>query len=134
MCIWIRCDSNIKCIKDKSIVITISDDIGNNTAVIEIENSTQIKPVNGRTDIILEFCYIRNPFFIWLTCLELTTQMVLCGVLGRTSSDRTVISVLNGRFDIQRTADPQDAPIAYSHPIIVCDIILNPAISFVGIV
>ena len=64
--------------------------------------------------------------------MELTVQPVLGDVLRIGSlSGTTVVLVLNGGLNVQTAADPQDPFLVHIQVVVVCQIVLNTAVSFV---
>ena len=47
MCVRVGFNSGIKCVKNQRIVIAVSDNKGDNPAVIQIQNGTEINLVYG---------------------------------------------------------------------------------------
>ena len=71
-------DGFIQGIKNKIIVIPVTNDITDDSPVTQVKDGTQIEFVNDRTFIQLELCHIGQPLFIWPSCPELSVQKILC--------------------------------------------------------
>lgn len=82
--------------------------------------------------VILELCYIGQPFLIWKICMELSVKQILGGMLWILCLPGTpVIFVLNCGFDILLTADSQNTLLIYSDIVIMIQIILDSTIPFI---
>lgn len=55
MCIWIFLNGFVKGIKDQLIVISIAENVADNSAVTQVKNRTQIELVDDWTFVPLEF-------------------------------------------------------------------------------
>ena len=71
MGIGIFCDGLSECVKDKRIVITVTDDIGDDASVIQIQYGAEIKFVDDRSFVPFKLCYICEPDFIWSVCMKM---------------------------------------------------------------
>ena len=66
--------------------------------------------------------------------MELPVQPVLCDMLRIGSLPGTaIVLVLNSRLDIQAAANTKHPLLIYIQFVVVCQIVLDPAISFVRI-
>ena len=55
MCIWIFLNGFVKGIKDQLVVISIAENVADNSAVTQVKNRTQIELVDDWTFVPLEF-------------------------------------------------------------------------------
>ena len=78
VCIWIFQNGFIQGIKNKLIVISVTNDITDDSPVTQVKDGTQIEFVDDRTFIPLKLCHIGQPLFIWPSCPELPVQKILC--------------------------------------------------------
>lgn len=97
MGIGLRQDCCIKGIEYQFIAIRISNPVGHNPTVIQIQDSTQIYFVFFSILIVLEFGYIGEPFLIWRICRKFSIQYIFSNILWIGCLPcATVIAVLNG--------------------------------------
>ncbi len=129
----------IKGIEYQGIIISVTDDIGYDTSVIKIQDRTEIYLLNLQfldlwADIILKFCYIRQPLFIRLICMKITAQKIFRYVLRILCLSCTaVITVLDRRLDTFDSADSQDSLIVDVDIIFPIQIIVDPTIPFTAV-
>ena len=76
----------IKSIKDQRIIISVADDIGNNTSVIQIQDRAEIHLLDFqffdlRADIVLKLCYVGQPFLVRLVGMKIAVQKIFCNIL-----------------------------------------------------
>lgn len=64
-CSWILCNSLFKGLKYQRIVVTVSDDVRYNPAIVEIKDCTQVNFVYLYSDVIFKFCNIGQSFLVW---------------------------------------------------------------------
>ena len=93
--------------------IVLTEHIGHDTPVTEIQDGTQIEFMYLNALIPFEFCHIGKPFLIWFLRVELAVQQVFSKILGSLcpSGAATVIVLYSGA-DIFGPADAQ-------HPFII---------------
>ena len=75
---WIFADCLIKCLKYQRIVVAFAYDIGNNSPIINIEDSGKIYLVDDNPLIPLEFRHIRQPLLVWAFSIEFSIQQIFC--------------------------------------------------------
>ena len=132
MCVRVGFNSGIKCVKNQRIVIAVSDNKGDNPAVIQIQNGTEINLVYGCSFIPLKLSHICQPLLIGHSGMELAVQPVLRDVLGIGGLPGTaVVLVLNSRLDIQTAADAKYSLFINIQLVIVGQIILDPAVALI---
>ena len=85
MCVRLQAYSFIKGIHHKWIIIVITDLKGHDPPVVQIQYGAQIDFMNLEADIILEFCYIGQPFLIWHIRMKVAVQIIsgdMCRILS----------------------------------------------------
>ena len=119
-CTLIRNNSSIKCIENQGVIVRVSDNIGNDSAIIQVKDCTQINLVDFDADEILKLCHISQPFLVRSLCCKFSVQDVfrnelrVCCLPGT-----TVIGILDCGFNIFLTANPQ-------HPLVICfDVVIS---------
>ena len=80
MCVWIGLHSSFECVEHNRVVVAVTNNIRNDTSVIQIEGCTQIDFVDFNTFIPFELCNIGKPFHIWLWCMKATVYKGLQAV------------------------------------------------------
>lgn len=84
--------------------------------------------------VILELCYIGQPFLIWKIRMEFSVKQIFCDMLWILCLSGTpVVFVLNCGFDIPLTADSQYTFLVYSNIVIMIQIILDSTIPFIWV-
>lgn len=78
MRIWIFQNGFVKGIKDQLVVISVAENVADNSAITQVKDCTQIELVDNWTFIPLKLCHIGQPLFIWPSCPELPVQKILC--------------------------------------------------------
>ena len=68
----------IKSVKYERIVVPVSNHIGNNASVAEIQYRAQIQLSFFASAIPLELRYIRYPFLVRFRCVKIAFQDVFC--------------------------------------------------------
>ena len=107
---------------------------GSISPVIEIKDRAKIYFMLVLILVIpFEFGDIRQPFFIRLICCELPVQDVLSNELGTCCPPGTsVVGILDRGLYPFLPADPQYAFVVYFDTVILLQIILYSAITFIG--
>ena len=96
----------VESLENQRIVIPVTHYIGNNTAVIEVENGAEIDLVYLNALIPFELCYIRKPFLIWLVRMEVAVKKILGNILWiLCPPGAAVVAVLNSGLDAFGPAD-----------------------------
>ena len=86
------------------------------------------------TFIPLEFCHIGQPLLVGRTCVKLPIQPILRYVLRIGGLPRTaVILVLNGGLNIQTAANTKHSLLIHIQVVIMYQVVLDTAITFVRI-
>ena len=133
-CPRISGDRLIKRSKDQRIVVVVTDHICDDPPVIEIKDRTKIHFMLVLILIIpFEFGDIRQPFFIGFISCELPVQDVLSNELRIAClAGTSVVGILDRGFYPFLPADPQYAFVVYLDAVILLQIILYSAITFIG--
>ena len=130
--IWICLYGSIKCIIYQRVVVVVSDDIGNDTSVIEIKNGTEIDLVFFAILVPLELRNIRQPFLIRLVCMEVPVKNIFCQILRILCIPGTaVVCILDGGLYVTAATDPQSTLVADSDIMIPFQIVSNASVTFV---
>jgi|GEM_PF-4542340 len=83
MCFRMGGHGSIKCIENESVIVAITNGIGNNASIIQVQDGAQIYFVDFRTNVVFKLRHVRQPFRVWRVCVELTFQIVLGYVCRR---------------------------------------------------
>ena len=130
MCIRLNSHSFIKRIHNQRIVIVVTNLIGHNPTIIEIQNGAQVYLMDFDADVILELCYIGQPLLIRCICMEVTIQIVpgdVCRIIA--TSGAALRFPLDRGLDVLLTADPQDTLIVHSDTMPFVQFISDPSVS-----
>lgn len=88
---------SLECVKHNRIVVVVTNNIRNDTSVVQIEDGAQIDFVNYYTLVPFELCNIGKLLHIWSWCMEITTEYILCHILRIGCITGTaVVAILNG--------------------------------------
>lgn len=99
-----------KGIKDENVVVVVTKGEGDNSPVVEIQNSTEVEFAYYGPDIVFEFRHICQPLHVGRIGMEAATQVILRHIRGRCrAAGAAMPSELNGGLDMERTVDTQDA-------------------------
>ena len=132
VCIRIFQNSFIKRVKNQLVVISVTNNIADDSPVTQIENRTQIELVDNWTFTPLELYYIGQPLFVGMPRPELSVQKILCCYLRvRGISGTALLSEFYGRLDMKHLAEIQDTFVAGSDIVVLFQIITDAAMSFV---
>ena len=121
----------IERVKDKRVVIAVTDHIRDYSPVVEIKDRTEIYFVLVIVLVIpLELSDICKPFLIWLVCCELSVQDVFCDELRIFCLARTsLVRILDRGLDVSCPADPECSLVIDSDVVFAVQIIVDPAVS-----
>ena len=132
VCIRIFQDSLIQRIENEFVVVSVLNNVADDSSVTQIKDRTQIELVDDWAFVPLEFRHIRQPLFVWTTCPEFSVQKILCCHLWvRSISGTTLLSEFYGRLDMKRPAEIQNTFVAGSDIVVLFQIIPDAAMSFV---
>ena len=134
MCVRIGFNGRIQSVKYQRIIVAVTDDIRNDSAVIQIEDCAEVQFVHRGAFVPLELCYIGQPLLVGRTCVKLPVQPILRYVLRIGGLPRTaVILVLNGGLNIQTAANTKHSLLIHIQVVIMYQVVLDTAITFVWI-
>ena len=127
-------NSFVKGFVNKWIIIMLTEHIGHDTPVTEIQNGTQIEFMYLNALIPFEFCHIGKPFLIWFLRVELSVQQVFSKILGSLcpSGTATVIVLYSGT-DISDPADAQHPFIIDVDAIVMAEIVVQSPVTFIRV-
>lgn len=130
--IWIRLNSFVKGFVNERIIIVLTQHIGHDTPVIEIQNSTQVKLPHLHALVPFEFCYIGKPFLIWFLRIELAVQQVFSKILRTFCPPGTasIIVLYSGAY-IFCPANAQHPFIIDIDTMVMTQIVIKPPVSFI---
>lgn len=132
VCIRIFQDSLIQRIENEFVVVSVPNNVADDSPVTQIKNRTQIELVDNWTFIPLELCYIGQPLFVGMPCPEFPMQKILCCHLRvRSISGTTLLSEFYGRLDMKHPAEMQDPLIAGQNIVVLLQIIPDASVSFI---
>ena len=75
------CHSLFKGLKNQCVIVPVTNDEGHDTSVKEIQYRAEIKFVDLKANIVLEFRHISQPLCIRPIRIELPLQNILCQIL-----------------------------------------------------
>ena len=123
----------VKGLKNKRIIITVTNNEGNNATVIQIQNGAQIDFVDISSFVPFELRHIGQPLLVGCLGMEITVQYILCNILRVLGPSCTaVVAVLDGGLDVFLATDPQHPFVVNVDAVVMTKIIVDAAISFVG--
>ena len=124
----------VKGLKDQRIIVAITDHKGNNTTVIEVQNSTEIDLVHLNALIPFELCYIGQPFFVGFLCMKIAVKKILGYILWIFCMPRAaVVVVLDGGFDALSPADAKNSFVVYMNMLVVLQIVIDATVALVRV-
>ena len=132
VCIRIFQNSFIKRVKIQLVVISVTNNIADDSPVTQIENLTQIELVDNWTFIPLELRYIGQPLFVGMPRPEFPVQKILrCYLWVRSIFGTALLSEFYGRLDMKHPAEMQNPLIAGQNIVVLLQIITDAAMSFI---
>ena len=81
----------VKGLEYQGIVVSVTKYIGNDSAVTQVKDCTQVNLVYCNPFIPFELCNICEPFLVEIICMEITIYDVFCKELGILGMARTAI-------------------------------------------
>ena len=125
-------NSLIQRIKNEFVVVSVTNNVADDSPVTQIKDRTQIELVDNWTFTPLELYYIGQPLFVGMPRPELSVQKILCCYLRvRGISGTALLSEFYGRLDMKHLAEIQDTFVAGSDIVVLFQIITDAAMSFV---
>ena len=129
---WIGRYGLIQSLEYQRIVVVVTDHCRNDTAVIEIQDCTEIDLVNHRTFIPFELCDVSQPLLIGLVCMEFTVQQILGNMLRICSlSCAAMIGILDRGSDIQFPADSQYTLVIHGCAIVYFQVVPDASVALI---
>lgn len=125
----------IKSVKYERIVVPVSNHIGNNASVAEIQNRAQIQLSFFISAIPLELRYISQPLFVRMLCIKVTCKNVFGEKLWTLyAAGAAVVGALHRRANVLCAADPQHSLVIDSGVVVSLQIVPNAPVPFVWII
>ena len=122
----------VKGFKNQRIVVALTEHIGHNTPVTEIQDGAQIEFVNFGSLIPLEFSYIGKPLLIGLCGIKLPVQKVLSKILRIFSLPGAAkVVVLDRGADIHGPADTKHSLVVDMDTVVMTQIVIKPPVALV---
>ena len=132
MCVGIRFYRTVKGLEYQRIVVAVTNHIGNDPAVVEVQNGAEIDLVYFNTLVPFELRYIRQPLFIWFICMEVAVKEIFGDVLWILCLPRTaMIAVFDGRLDVPGATDAENTLVIHADTIVMPEIIVDTAVTLV---
>lgn len=97
MCVRIGFHSSFECVEHNRVVVAVTNNIRNDTSVIQVEDCTQIDFVDFNALVPFELRNVRKPLFIRFWCVKIAVQYILCNILRiGCIAGAAMAAVLNG--------------------------------------
>ena len=114
------------------IIVALTEHIGHDAPVTEIQNGAQIEFVNLSSLIPLEFCYIGKPLLVGLCGMELSVQKILGKILRipRLPGTSTVV-VFHGSAYISGSANTEYPLVINMNAIVMAQVIIESTVAFI---
>ena len=132
MCVRIGLNRLVQGFENQRIIVALTERIGHDTPVTEIQNGAQIEFVNLGSLIPLEFCYIGKPLLVWLLCIKLPVQKILSKILRilRLPGASAVV-VFHGRVYVSGSADAEHPLVIDVDTVVMTQIVIKPPAALV---
>ena len=132
MCVRICLYGGIKCVIYQRVIVAVSDNIGDDASVIEIENCTEIDLALFTVLVPLELRNICQPFFIRLVRMKVPVKNIFCQILRILCIPGTaVVCILDGGLYVTAATDPQGTFVADANIVVSFQIITDAAVTLV---
>ena len=132
MCIRIGLNCLVKGLENQWIVVALTEHIGHNTPIAEIQNGAQIEFVNLDPLIPLEFCHIGEPLLIRFCSIKLPVQKILGKILRVLSlSGTAVVVVLYRGTDISGSTDTKHSLVVDTDAVVMSQIVIEPSVPLI---
>ena len=133
---WVRIrifqNSLIQRIENEFVVVSVPNNVADDSSVTQIKNRTQIEFVDDWTFIPLKLCYIGQPLFVGMPRPKFPVQKILyCHLRVRSISGTALLSEFYGGLDMKYPAEMQNSLIAGQNIVVLFQIIPDAAMSFV---
>ena len=131
-CVWIELNSPVKGLEYERIVIALTQRIGHDAPVTEVQNSAQIELMYLNTLIPFELRHISEPLLIGFVSVKLTAQQVFGKILRILGLPGTaVVIIFHSRPYISGPADPQHSLVIDMDAIIMAQIVIQSPVAFI---
>ena len=132
MCIRIGFSCLVKGLENQWIIVALTELVGHNAPIAEVQNGAQIEFVNLAAFIPLEFCHIGEPFLVGLCGIKLPVQKILSNILRILSlSGTAVVAVLYRGADISGTADTKYSLVVDVDAVVMPQIVIEPSVALI---
>ena len=132
MCVRIGLNRLVKGFENQRIIVTLTEHIGHDTPITEIQNGTQIEFVYLSSLIPLEFCYIGKPLLVGLCSIELPIQKILSKILRILCLPGTsAVVVFHGRAYISGSADAEYPLIINVNAMVMAQVVIESTVAFI---
>lgn len=132
VCIQIFQNSLIQHIENEFVIVSVPNNVADDSPITQIKNCTQIELVDNWTVVPLELCYIGQPLFVGMPRPEFPVQKILCCHLRvRSIFGTALLSEFYGRLDMKHPAEMQNPLIAGQNIVVLLQIITDVAMSFI---
>jgi len=132
MCIRICPNCLVKCLEKQRIIIVLTERVGHNAPVTEIQNGTQIESVNLGSLIPFELRHVGEPFLVGLCGIKLPAQKIpgkILRVLCLPSAATVVI--FHSRAYISGSTDAEHPLIIDMDTVVMAQVIIESSIALV---
>ena len=132
MCVRIGFNRLVEGFENQRIIVALTEHIGHDAPVTEIQNGTQIELVYLSSLIPFEFCYIGKPLLVGLCGIELSVQKILGKILRipRLPGTSTVV-VFHGRAYISGSADAEYPLIINVNAMVMAQVVIESTVAFI---
>lgn len=132
MCAGIGLYSTVKGLEYQWIIIPVTDHIGNDAAVVKVQNCTEIDLVYCHALIPLEFCHISEPLLIGHVRMKVPVQQILSYKLRiLRPSGAAMAAILDSGLNAFSTANSENTLIVHMNMVVVPKIVIDAAIALV---
>ena len=132
MCIRVCLYCTVKGLKNQWIIIPVTDYIGNDTAVVEVQNGAEIDLVHRNPLIPLEFCHICEPLFIGLIRTKIPVQQILGYKLRILClSGAAAVVILNGGLNAFGTANSENTLVVHMNVMIMAELVIDAPVALI---
>jgi hypothetical protein len=120
MCAGVGFYGPVNGLENQRVVIPVADHIGNNAAVIEVEDRAEINLVHLDTLIPFELSNICEPFLVRLVRMEVAVKKILRYILRILCPPRAaVVIVLDGGLDAFDPTEAKNALVVHMDMLVV---------------
>lgn len=125
-------NSFVKGFVNEWIIIVLTQYIGHDTSVTEIQNGTQIEFMYLNALVPFEFCHIGKLFLIRFLRIELAVQQIFSKILRvLCPSGAAMVIVLYSGAYISGPADAQHSLVIDIDTMVMTQIIIQPPVAFI---